>query len=158
MNKLIKLTLVAAAVFLISGCDNKTENKAEEKKVEKKKEMKTTPSVANIDVKKECNIESNGIEKVLATASEYNAMAKKQGLEFMRLGMKTTQYIDGANAAVKSGAQTVDIVDKKKKKTGTVSTEYAAWRGCSFAIRALQQAQEAKTTWKLAIPGDGYTY
>ncbi len=76
----------------------------------------------------------------------------------MRLGMKTSQYINGAKNAVKSGSGTVDILNKKKKKTGVVSTSYAAWRACSFALAALQQADDAKTTWSLAVPGDGYKY
>ena len=134
MKTLLKMTIAAAAVFTL-----------------------TTSSYA-ADVQKECNVKANGIEAVLATASKYNAMAKKQGLEFMRLGMKTTQYIDGTKAAVKAGSKTVDILNKKKKKTGTVTTEYAAWRACSFAVSAIEQAKEAKSTWRLAIPGDGYKY
>lgn len=134
MKKLLKIAFTASAVLTL------------------------TTSLQAMDVKKECNVEANGIKTVVANASKYNAMAKKQGVEFMRLGMKTSQYIDGVNASIKSGSKTVDILNKKKKKTGTVSTSYAAWRACSFAISALTQAQEAKTTWNLAVPGDGYKY
>ena len=144
MKKLYSLTIATSLAFLLSGCLGSSSN------------MDTAAS--NVDVKNVCSVENNGIEKVLESATKYNAMAIKQHLEFMRLGMKASQYIDSAAAAVKSGAKTVDIVDKKGKKTGTVSTEYAAWRGCSFALRALQQHEEAQTTWKLAIPGDGYKY
>lgn len=134
MKKLLKIAVTASAVLTL------------------------TTSLQAMDVKKECNVKANGITTVIANASKYNAMAKKQGLEFMRLGMKTSQYIDAVNASIKSGSKTVDILNKKKKKTGTVSTSYAAWRACSFAISALTQAQEAKTTWNLAVPGDGYKY
>jgi hypothetical protein len=114
--------------------------------------------LANLDVKKECNVEVNGIEKVLATAKKYNETAVKNKVEFMRLGMKTSQYIEAVDGALKSGAKNIDIVDNKKKKTGEVTVEYGAWRACAFAISALTQEAEGKTTWKLASPSDGYKY
>ena len=76
----------------------------------------------------------------------------------MRLGMRNSQYISAINMALKTGSKNIDILNKKKKKTGSVSVEYATWRACSFSIAALQQAQDAKTTWRLAVPGDGFTY
>ena len=114
--------------------------------------------ISKLDVKKECNVEVNGIEKVIATATKYNAIAVKNKVEFMRLGMKASQYIEAVNAALKSGAKNIDILDVKKKKTGEVTAEFGAWRACSFAISALTQQEEAKTTWKLASPSDGYKY
>lgn len=114
--------------------------------------------ISKLDIKDACDVKKQGINKVLETATKYNKEAIAKNLEFMRLGMKTSQYIEGAKEAVKSGSKNVDIIDSKKKKTGVVSVEYAAWRACSFAIRPLQQAQEAKTTWRLAVPGDGYKY
>jgi len=114
--------------------------------------------ISKLDVKKECNVEANGIEKVLATAAKYNEIAVKNKVEFMRLGMKASQYIEAVDAALKSGAKTIDIVDVKKKKTGEEPIEFGAWRACSFAISALTQQEEAKTTWKLASPSDGYKY
>ncbi|WP_419769203.1 MAG: hypothetical protein ACNI3C_07520 [Candidatus Marinarcus sp.] len=145
MKKLLSLTLATSFAFILSGCYGSASSM-------------NTPKTLNLDVKHVCSIEENGIEKVLESAAKYNAIAKAEHLEFMRLGMTATQYIDSANAAVKSGAKTVDIVDKDGKTTGTVTTEYAAWRGCSFALRALQESEEAQTTWRLAIPGDGYKY
>ena len=145
MNKLVNISLTAVAAFTLTACVNSP----------------TTPTIetsANVDVKKVCDVESNGIENVLATAKTYNEVAKKENLEFMRLGMKTSQYITGAENALKNGSKTVDVVNKSKKKTGEVTKEYAAWRACSFAIRALQQAQNGKTNWKLAAPGHGYEY
>jgi len=113
---------------------------------------------SSLDVRKVCDVQQNGIQKVIDMAAKYNQIAKKEGLEFMRLGMKTSQYILATQKSIKEGSKTVDIVNKKKKKTGTVSTQYAAWRACSFAITALQQASQAKTTWRMATPGDGFAY
>ena len=114
--------------------------------------------ISKLDVKKECNVEANGVEKVLATATKYNEIAVKHNVEFMRLGMKASQYIEAVDAALKSGAKTIDIVDDKKKKTADATIEYGAWRACTFAISALTQEEEAKKTWKLASPSDGYKY
>lgn len=139
MKKLLKVTSVAAFAFFLSSSIHASE-------------------ASKLDVKKACSVESNGIENVLSTAVKYNTIAKKQGLEFMRLGMKTSQYIKGVEEAIKSSSKTVDIVNKKKKKTGTVSTSYAAWRACSFAIRSLQQNNEAEATWAMAVPGNGFKY
>ena len=118
----------------------------------------TASDISKLDVKKECNVEANGVEKVLATASKYNEIAIKHNVEFMRLGMKASQYIEAVDAALKSGAKTIDIVDDKKKKTADATIEYGAWRACTFAISALTQEEEAKKTWKLASPSDGYKY
>lgn len=118
----------------------------------------TASEISKLDVKKECNVEANGVEKVLATATKYNEIAIKHNVEFMRLGMKASQYIEAVDAALKSGAKTIEIVDDKKKKTADATIEYGAWRACTFAISALTQEEEAKKTWKLASPSDGYKY
>ena len=114
--------------------------------------------ISKLDVKKECNVQANGVEKVIATAAKYNEIAVKHKVEFMRLGMKTSQYIEAVDAALKAGAKTIEIVDDKKKKTADATIEYGAWRACTFAISALTQEEEAKKTWKLASPSDGYKY
>ncbi|CAM3407142.1 hypothetical protein [Arcobacter aquimarinus] len=114
--------------------------------------------LANLDVKKECNVKVNGIEKVLETAKKYNEIAINNKVEFMRLGMKASQYIEAVDGALKSGAKNIDIVDDKKKKTGELTVEYAAWRACAFAISAVTQHEQGKTGWKLASPSDGYKY
>jgi hypothetical protein len=114
--------------------------------------------ISKLDVKKECNVEANGIEKVLATAAKYNEIAVKNKVEFMRLGMKASQYIEAVQGAIKTGAKNIDIVDVKKKKTGEATIEFAAWRACSFAISAVTEQEEAKTTWRSSVPGDGYKY
>ena len=114
--------------------------------------------ISKLDVKKECNVEANGVEKVIATAAKYNEIAIKHKVEFMRLGMKASQYIDAVNNSLKSGSKTIDIVDAKGKKTEEATIEFGAWRACSFAISAVVQEEEAKTTWKMASPSDGYKY
>ena len=114
--------------------------------------------ISKLDVKKECNVEVNGVEKVLATATKYNEIAIKNKVEFMRLGMKTSQYIEAVDSALKSGAKMIEIVDDKKKKTGEATIEFASWRACAFAISALTQEEVAKKDWKLASPSDGYKY
>lgn len=114
--------------------------------------------ISKLDVKKECNVEANGVEKVIATAAKYNEIAVKNKIEFMRLGMKASQYVEAVQGAIKSGAKNIDIVDDKQKKTSEATVEFGAWRACSFAISALTQDEEAKTTWRSAIPGDGYKY
>ena len=114
--------------------------------------------ISKLDVKKECNVEANGVEKVIATAAKYNEIAIKHKVEFMRLGMKASQYIEAVNEALKTGSKNIDIVDDKKKKVSEDTIEFGAWRECSFAISALTQEEEAKTTWRMVIPGDGYKY
>ena len=140
MKKII-LKFVTATALLASGLVNATASE-----------------ISKLDVKKECNVEANGIEKVLATASKYNEIAIKNKVEFMRLGMKASQYIEAVDAALKSGAKTIEIVDDKKKKIGDATIEFAAWRACAFAISALTQEEDGKKNWKLASPSDAYKY
>lgn len=120
--------------------------------------LNASEDYTKLDEKKECSVTANGVEKVIATAAKYNAIAVEKKIEFMRLGMKNSQYIEAVEAAVKSGAKNIDIIDKAKKKTGEMTVEAAADRACRFAIGALAQYSEAKTTWRLAVPGDGYNY
>ena len=92
-------------------------------------------------------------------SEKYNKIAIEHGVEFMRFGMKNSQYIDASKEAIKSGAKEIELLDEKAKPTGEkVSIEFATWRACSFAISALTQEAQAKKTWKLASPSDGYKY
>lgn len=118
----------------------------------------TASEISNLDVKKECNVEANGIEKVIATATKYNEMAVKDKVEFMRFGMKASEYIEAVNEALKKGSNTVDITEEFKKKVSEAPIDFAAWRACSFAISALTQEEEGKKTWRSSVPGDGYKY
>jgi hypothetical protein len=111
-----------------------------------------------LDVKTECDLKI-GVDKVLENAKKYNAEAKKQGLEFRRLDVNNSDLIISVEEALKTGAKEVNPKTFKGKDSSTkLETSYAAWRACSFAISALTQAEEAKTTWRLAVPGDGYKY
>ena len=114
---------------------------------------------SKLDVKKECDVKTNGVEKVIQTAERYNKVAIEHGVEFMRFGMKNSQYIEASKDAIKNNTKEIAIVDDKPKPTGEkVSIEFATWRACSFAISALTQEAQAKKTWKLASPSDGYKY
>lgn len=114
---------------------------------------------SKIDVEKECNVTTNGIEKVVATAKKYNDIAIKDGLEFRRLSVNNSGLIASVEDAIKTKAKEVNPKDFKGKASKTkLETNFAAHRSCKFAIRALQQAEEAKSTWRLAVPGDGYKY
>ena len=115
---------------------------------------------AALDVKKVCDVKANGIDAVLATAAKYNPEAVKLGVEFKRLGVTNSNYIKSTTAAAKAKKKEVVLEYKKKGKIKKqkLATDYAAWRACHFAIRALQQKVEAEDTWRLAVPGDGYKY
>ena len=106
-----------------------------------------------------CNVEKLGIDKVLANAKEYNEVAKKENVEFRRLGVDNTDLIASVEAAIASGAKDVNPVDFKGQPSKTkLATDYAAWRACAFGLSALQYKQEAKSTWRDAVPGDGFKY
>jgi len=113
-----------------------------------------------LDVKQACDVKANGIDAVLATAAKYNAEAVKLGVEFKRLGVTNSNYIKTTTEAAKAKKKETVLEYKKKGKVKThkMATDYAAWRACTFAIRALQQKAEAEDTWRLAIPGDGFKY
>jgi len=115
---------------------------------------------AKLDVKTVCNVKANGAAKVLAAAQKFNPEAVKLGVEFKRLGIKNRLYVKAVEEAIKSKKKEVVIkyTDKKKDKVKKFPLEYAAWRTCSFAIRALQLHKDAEKTWRLAVPGDGYKY
>lgn len=138
MKKLINLTVLAVAGLTIS----------------------TSLQASNLmDEKAMCDVKANGIEKVIATAKKYNEEAKAKKVEFRRQGVNNTDLIISVEEAIKTGAKEVNPVDYKGKKTDTViSTEFGAERACKFAVSALNQAVEAKGTWKMFIPGDGYKY
>lgn len=115
---------------------------------------------SKLDVKKVCDVKANGIDAVLATAAKYNPEAVKLGIEFKRLGVTNSNYIKTTTAAAKAKKKEVVLEYKKKGKIKKqkMATDFAAWRACSFALRALQQKTEAETTWRLAVPGDGFKY
>jgi hypothetical protein len=144
MKKILNLSLSLAAGIFLTACAATSQ---------------TSPTYSKLDVKTECNVKANGIEKVLATAKEYNAIAKQKGLEFRRLEVNNSNLIDAVEEGIKSNAKEVNPKTFKGKKSKTkLPIDFAAERACKFAISALTQAEEAKSTWRMAIPGDGYKY
>ena len=115
---------------------------------------------AKLDVKKVCDVKANGAAKVLAVAEKFNPEAVKLGVEFKRLGITNRNYIKYTKEAIKAKKKEVVIkyTEKKKEKTKKFPVDFAAWRACTFAVRALQQVKEAEKTWRLAVPGDGFKY
>jgi hypothetical protein len=151
MKKLYNITVATSLAFVMSGCLGIGSS--------------ITPmSSTKVDVKDVCNVQKHGIENVLDTAKAYNAVAKKKGVEFRRLNVNNSDLIVSVEEALKTGAKQVNPVhfkskpNKIKKSKTKLKTDYAAWRACSFAIRALQQVHEAESTWRSAVPGDGFKY
>jgi hypothetical protein len=116
--------------------------------------------IMKLDVKTDCDVQKHGIKKVIATAAKYNKAAKEHGVEFRRLNVNNSDLIKSVEEAIKTGAKEVNPMHFKGKKASKTKlpTDYAAWRACSFSIRALQQEKEAESTWRLAVPGDGFKY
>lgn len=144
-KKLINLTVVSIVVISFTACATTSEPSLQ--------------SATKVELEKECSVKAVGIKKVIATAKMYNEVAKKKGIEFRRLKVNNTDLIISVEEAIKIGAKEVNPKDFKGKKSKTkLETNYAAQRACKFAITALTQAYEAKTAWRLAVPGDGYKY
>jgi len=115
---------------------------------------------AKLDVKKVCDVKANGAAKVVEVAKKFNPEAVKLGVEFKRLGIKNREYVKFVEEAIKGKKKEVVIKYKAKgkEKTKKFPLDFAAWRTCTFAVRALQQVKEAEKTWKMAVPGDGFTF
>lgn len=106
-----------------------------------------------------CNVEKHGLEKVIANAKLYNDQAIKEKVEFRRLGINNKDLIIAVEEGIKSGAKTVEpITFKKKPSKQKFDIEFAAYRACSFGLAALQYKHEGKSTYRAAIPGDGFKY
>ena len=145
INRLVAILGLGAALAVVSTAEE------------------VTPMVeeaAKLDVKKVCDVKANGLEKVLAVAEKYNPEAVKLGVEFKRLGITNSVYINGVKEAIKAQKPEVTLhyKSKGKEKKKTFKTDYATWRACSFAVRALQQVKEAQKDHHLAIPGDGFKF
>jgi hypothetical protein len=115
---------------------------------------------SKLDVKKVCDVKANGLEKVIAIAEKFNPEAIKLGIEFKRLGIKNREYIKYTKEAIKAKKKetVIKYKNKGKEQTKKFATDFAAWRACTFAVRALQQKTEAEKTWRMAVPGDGFKY
>ncbi len=145
MKKLTTLIVTTGLVGVLTGCTASSQPSIE--------------TATKLDVEKVCNVQANGIKKVIETATTYNNIAKANKLEFRRLGVNNSNLIDAVNEAIKTGAKEVNPKDFKGKPSKTkLPTDFAAERACKFAIAALTQSVEAKSTWRLSVPGDGYKY
>jgi hypothetical protein len=183
MKKLYSMTIAAGLALALAGCtgnnvstpsgdkdgdgvaniSDQCPNTLAGTKVSKDG-CKIYTSILDLDVRKVCNVEANGIETVLATAKKYNTIAKKHGVEYRRLNVNNSALIASVDEALKSGAKMVNPVhfkskpNKIKRSKTKLPVAYAAERSCKFAISALTQDVEAQTTWRDAVPGDGYKY
>ncbi len=143
MKKIYSVVAATGLAIALSGCGNNA----------------STPSTMDKQSERTlCDVQANGIEAVLDMAVKHNAIAKEHGVEFKRLGMTNTQYIDETKKALASGTKTIVLLNGKKPTKNSVTVEYAAQRACKFAISALTQEAEGKTNWRAAVPGDGFQY
>ena len=150
MKNLFNISLALVVGFSLFGCA----------KLYNPSNQSESPyaSVMKLHVRDACNVQKNGVNKVLALAQTYNPVDIKEGIEFMRFGVPTSEYIRATKQAIKDGSKTVQVYTRKGKKGGKFTVAFAAWRSCAFAVAALQQKVEAKSTWKLAMPGTGFKY
>lgn len=151
MKKIYSLAITSIVAFSLAGCMGGSGS--------------VTPSGAvKLDQREVCNVSKLGIEAVLANAKMYNSAAKKEGVEFRRLNVNNSDLIAAVEEGIKTGAKTVNPVhfkskpNKIKKSKTKLEINYAAHRACTFGLSALQQKHEGKSTWRLAVPGDGYKY
>ena len=149
MKKLYSLTIAAALGLSFAGCTAGN--------------GPITPmSATKVDVKEVCSVEKNGIDSVLASAKVYNAAAKKHGVEFRRLNVNNRDLIKAVEEGISKGAKEVNPLhfkskpNKVKKSKTKLEINYAAHRACAFGLNALQNKHEGKSTWRLAVPGDGF--
>jgi hypothetical protein len=147
MKKLLSISLAAGVAISLTACAGNSAPSV------------TMTDAAKADERKVCSVEANGIDKVIASAAAYNAVAKKEGVEFRRLGINNSSAIAAVQEGIKTGAKTVTPADVKGKKKQKFDINYAAERACKFAIGALRQKHEAaQGAYRDAIPGDGFKY
>jgi hypothetical protein len=151
MKRIYGIAMASALSLSLAGCAGGTSGLSPEK-------------ASKLDQRDVCNVEKHGIEKVLANAKVYNAAAIKEGVEFRRLNVNNSDLILSVEEALAKGAKEVNPLHfkskpKKVKRSKTkLPVDYAAWRACTFGLAALQQKHESETTWRLAVPGDGFKY
>jgi len=146
MKKIYTLAITSIVAFSLAGCMGGSDS--------------LTPVAATkMDQKEVCNIDKLGIDAVLANAKMYNTAAIKEKVEFRRLGVNNSDLIIATEEAIKTNAKTVTPKNFKGKATkDKFPVAYAAHRACTFGLNALQQKHEGKSTWRLAVPGDGFKY
>jgi PBP1b-binding outer membrane lipoprotein LpoB len=143
MKKLYTITIAAGLAISLAGCYGP--------------KMATSSDAHKMDAKSTCDVSKHGVEKVLAVAKLYNPIAVKNGVEFRRLNVKNSGYISAIEKALLTNSKSVDLIGKGKK-IQKMEINWATQRSCTFALRALQQQKEAKSTWRMSVPGDGFTY
>ncbi len=146
MKKIYSLAITSIIAFSLAGCMGGSDS--------------LTPAAAvKLDQREVCNVDKLGLETVLAHAKAYNTAAIKEKVEFRRLGVNNSDLIIAVEEGLKTKAKTVTPKNFKGKATkDKFPIEYAAHRACTFGLSALQQKHEGKSTWRLAVPGDGYKY
>jgi hypothetical protein len=152
MKKIITLAVTSSLALFLSGCGatNAPAPSAAETKAS---------DAYGLDVSKVCEISAtNSLQDVLGLAKKFNPIGVKNQVEFMRFGMPTSEYITETEKALAAGEKEITLLSKGKPTKNKVTVEYATERACKFAITALQSQHEASAEWKLAVPGDGYTY
>jgi len=180
MRKLYSITIAAGLAFALTGCmggsaalSTASTDKDKDGVMDISDQCPNTPigtkvskdgcaiytSILDLDVKKVCNIKTNGIENVIKTAKKYNKIAIEHGVEFRRLNVNNSDLIVSVEEALKTGAKEVNPLNFKKKLSKTkLPTDYAAVRACKFAITALTLEEEGKSNWREVVPGDGFKY
>jgi len=163
MKKLYSIAAATGLAIALSGCAGNTVKTPEPINIQPLTLVQIQDEIGKvalkIDVKEVCDIKKSSINDVLSIAEVFNNVSKLHGVEFKRLGMTTTQYIDETHKAIKKGSTKVVLLNKKGKPTNnSVSIEYAAQRACKFAVSALTQEADAKNTWRSAVPGGGFKY
>jgi hypothetical protein len=178
MKNIYTITVSAGLALLLAGCGVAPSTPVAPV------EVKASDAYA-LDVAKVCDSKTLGAQAVLDQAIKFNPIAVKKGLEFRRHGMDNNVLIEETQLAINSKASEVKLLDDNMKKTFdqklakegksakdmdpvaykkefttkvSLTTEEAATRACKFAIRALQQDNEASTQWKEAAPSYGYKY
>jgi hypothetical protein len=151
MKKIYTLAMTSAVALTLAGCGASSGGL-------------TPQSAFEMDVEKQCSVKANGIKTVLANAKIYNAAAIKEGVEYRRLNVNNRDLIASVEEALASGAKVANPVhfkskpNKIKRSKTKLPVAYAAERACKFGLSALAQKYEAESTWRLAVPGDGFKY
>ncbi|MBD3841259.1 MAG: hypothetical protein IE909_05150 [Campylobacterales bacterium] len=186
MKKIYGLTIASVLALALTGCAGGSSSSLSTAKTDKDKDgvmdisdqcPNTKPGVkvsadgceifagitlaeaATLNEKEVCNVAKLGIDQVIANAKLYNEQAKKEKVEFRRLGVNNSDLIISVEEGIKAGAKEVNPKDFKGKDSKTkLEINYAAHRACTFGLAALQYKEEGKSTWRNEVPGDGFKY
>lgn len=158
MKTIYKVAIASAIALSLTGC---AESSAPTPAAAAKLDL-TPAAAAKLDQKEVCNVDKLGIAKVIANAKMYNDIAIKEGVEYRRLNVNNRDLIKAVEEGISKGAKEVNPLhfkskpNKVKKSKTKLEINYAAHRACAFGLNALQNKHEGKSTWRLAVPGDGF--